>query len=35
MEASIPERLAEVRAMDDLAPVWARWREGRGFSPPA
>ena len=35
MEASIPERLAEVRAMGDVAPVWARWREGRGFSPPA
>ena len=30
-----PDRLAEVRAMDDVAPVWARWREGRGFSPPA
>jgi hypothetical protein len=34
MEAGVDERLADIRAMDDVAPVWARWRAGEGFTPP-
>lgn len=34
MEAGLAERLADIRAMEDVAPVWARWRAGEGFTPP-
>lgn len=34
MEASASERLEDIRAMDDVAPVWQHWRSGGGFSPP-
>jgi hypothetical protein len=35
VERSAIDRLPDVRAMGDVAPVWVHWREGRGFTPPA
>jgi hypothetical protein len=34
IEASAAERLPDIKAMDDVAPVWQHWRDGGGFTPP-